>query len=217
MGRGSLKGTRVIDSACYWLSSCWRFRLIVPLAARLGGGFTAGGARGRKFARVFETLPGETGKSLVIDAGRSSVVTGKSWENRTKADKSGQKRTFERGAEGVLSAFVRSISGSVRGMSWFCPVLSPPECRRAGPAVLGTEVILSHFVPKCPICAWGAIPPGKAPGPPIPKRYKYDRTHDRTMVTGRCRSWKGASVRLFQNNHNEIALGLLPGLACPAI
>ena len=52
-------------------------------------------------------------------------------------------------------------------------------------------VILCHFVPFLPEVRLRR----ETSGQPTPERYKYDRDYDRDMVAGRCRSWKGASVR----------------------
>ena len=60
----------------------------------------------------------------------------------------------------------------------------------------------SHFVPFLP----GARLRRETSGQPTAKRYKYDRN----MVAGRHRSWKEASVRVFQNNRNAIALAIIP-------
>ena len=73
----------------------------MPPAASLGGGFTAEGTRGRKFAGVFETGLGDTGESLVIDPAQFWVGEG---ETLRISDKSGH---LSVGAEDFCPGLVR--------------------------------------------------------------------------------------------------------------
>ena len=116
----------------------------------------------------------------------SQVGRPKRWKYRTKADILGHLSV--KSGRIVLSCLVH-----VR----FCPrnvlALSPLKCRRKGSSGLGAQVFSVSFCAFCLEFRYA----GQFPGSPL--------SDTRDMVAGRRRSWKGARVRVFQNNHKLIA------------
>ena len=94
------------------------------------------------------------------------------------------------------------LSANVRSMSAFVTILSPLKRWGTGPGILSRIVFLSQSVPFAPEVRLSLRKlPGKTPETANPTRYNPTRY----MVSGRCRSWKGASVRVCQNYHNAVA------------
>ena len=183
--------------------SRWRFYLIVLPAARLGGGFTAGGTRDRKFAGVFETGLGDTGESLPLPA---IIVwlppTRDVWLPPTRGAAQFSVRDAKKlripGKSGhlsvepgafchFLSALCPVLSQECPGFIWFCHLWKAGKQARR---VWVRKFSLCHFVPFLP----GMRLRRETSGQPTPERYKYGRDYDRDMVAGSYRGWKGASV-----------------------
>ena len=141
-----------------------------------------------KFAGGFETRLGENEELLVIDAAQFSVGEAKRLEIPDKSGHLGH-LSVEPGM------FCPLLSGQ-------CPVLSqecPGFVRFCHPWKAGKQVrrfwlrkfSRSHFAPFCrEYGRSGTLQGSSLPG-------------NRIMIAGIHRSWKGASVRLCQNNHKR--------------
>jgi hypothetical protein len=91
----------------------------------------------------------------------TTIFTYREAERLNIYDKRQHSETFERGRQRGFDADCRVIFPNVEAMSLLCRCFVTPwkagePARRFGVRVC----FLSHFVPNCPICAWGALARG---------------------------------------------------------